>query len=241
MAARLHSVLRLGSTVSSGVLFNIFRAEQLPFQTWHKSLHLVKPISSLFCTSADKSPFDNTERYKEKPWEYFESEEYTEKYGNRPIWADYRRNHKGGIPPQKTRKTCIRGNKISGNPCPVCRDPKIIVDYRNIKLLDQFISSHTGVVHDTTKTGLCRKQQKSLVKEIEKARGHGLIPYQVPFVEFRIENYTNLHSAVNKTPSAPGVNESTSWYFWYDWNEPPEKEIAKLHKIYHKYVKDTSN
>ncbi|XP_051776657.1 28S ribosomal protein S18b, mitochondrial isoform X3 [Erpetoichthys calabaricus] len=167
--------------------------------------------------------------------------EYTEKYGNRPIWADYRRNHKGGIPPQKTRKTCIRGNKISGNPCPVCRDPKIIVDYRNIKLLDQFISSHTGVVHDTTKTGLCRKQQKSLVKEIEKARGHGLIPYQVPFVEFRIENYTNLHSAVNKTPSAPGVNESTSWYFWYDWNEPPEKEIAKLHKIYHKYVKDTSN
>lgn len=33
--------------------------------------------------------------------------EYAEKYGTSPVWAGYRRNHKGGIPPQKTRKTCI--------------------------------------------------------------------------------------------------------------------------------------
>lgn len=33
--------------------------------------------------------------------------EYTERYGTRPVWADYRRNHKGAIPPQKTRRTCI--------------------------------------------------------------------------------------------------------------------------------------
>lgn len=33
--------------------------------------------------------------------------EYIERYGTNPVWAGYRRNHKGGIPPQKTRKTCI--------------------------------------------------------------------------------------------------------------------------------------
>lgn len=28
-------------------------------------------------------------------------------YGNHPVWKEYRRNHKGSIPPSKTRKTCI--------------------------------------------------------------------------------------------------------------------------------------
>lgn len=111
--------------------------------------------------------------------------EYLERYRTEPVWSGYRRNHKGGIPPQKTRKTCIvrvsncfcvpddgtelklgvcvwlspvserssrwrwlrlesvqrlslnaavvspqRGDKISGNPCPVCRDPNIIVHYQ---------------------------------------------------------------------------------------------------------------
>lgn len=74
-------------------------------------------------------------RYKDRPWDYPESEgilrihegeafscsdiccdlpmtqisstEYIERYGANPVWGDYRRNHKGGIPPQKTRKTCI--------------------------------------------------------------------------------------------------------------------------------------
>lgn len=79
--------------------------------------------------------------------------EYVERYGSSAVWTGYRRNHKGGIPPQKTRKTCIvpfllhrtdffmlcylsnqnsvfvfqRGDKICGNPCPICRDPNIIV------------------------------------------------------------------------------------------------------------------
>lgn len=70
--------------------------------------------------------------YKDRPWDYFTSEgtpmilyyhckvesciysilfypwtEYIERYGAMPVWTGYRRNHKGGIPPQKTRKTCI--------------------------------------------------------------------------------------------------------------------------------------
>lgn len=107
--------------------------------------------------------------------------EYAERYGPKRVWSDYRRNHKGGIPPQKTRKTCIvgilfcggtardglvligwkfafvkfgrkwmhrvygstrsclaacdvfllqRGNKTCGNPCPICRDSKIVIHYK---------------------------------------------------------------------------------------------------------------
>uniref|UniRef100_A0AAZ3RVR5 Uncharacterized protein n=1 Tax=Oncorhynchus tshawytscha TaxID=74940 RepID=A0AAZ3RVR5_ONCTS len=46
--------------------------------------------------------------YKDRPWGYLESEEYIEHYGISPVWSNYRRNQKGGIPPQKTRNTCIR-------------------------------------------------------------------------------------------------------------------------------------
>uniref|UniRef100_A0A8C7BW02 Mitochondrial ribosomal protein S18B n=1 Tax=Neovison vison TaxID=452646 RepID=A0A8C7BW02_NEOVI len=68
--------------------------------------------------------------YKNEPWKYLDSEEYQNRYGSRPVWADYRRNHKGGIPPQRTRKTCIRRDKVAGNPCPICRDHKLHVDFR---------------------------------------------------------------------------------------------------------------
>jgi len=32
---------------------------------------------------------------------------YKETYSNKPVWTEYRRNHKGAFPPRKTRKTCI--------------------------------------------------------------------------------------------------------------------------------------
>lgn len=32
---------------------------------------------------------------------------YKECYGDEPVWKQYRRNHKGLIPPEKTRKACI--------------------------------------------------------------------------------------------------------------------------------------
>ncbi|MEE6515825.1 hypothetical protein FKM82_024903 [Ascaphus truei] len=64
----------------------------------------VTPLRSL-CTQSD--PFDTASRYKDQPWEYLASEEYLERYGQAAVWVGYRRNHKGAIPPQKTRKTCI--------------------------------------------------------------------------------------------------------------------------------------
>lgn len=174
-------------------------------------------------------------RYKDHPWEYLDSEEYTDRYGSSPVWTGYRRNHKGGIPPQKTRKTCIRGEKICGNPCPICRDPNIIIHHQNVKLLQQFISPHTGQVFDPTRTGVCMRQHKKLNQAIDMARDHGLLPFQIPYAEVLEEDYSNSHDAVGSTP--PPLTSSDSWYTWYDEITPNEKEVSKVRKTYKAYLK----
>jgi len=37
---------------------------------------------------------------------------YKSTYGDNPVWKEYRRNHKGSIPPRKTRKMCIVSCKL---------------------------------------------------------------------------------------------------------------------------------
>uniref|UniRef100_A0A5F9CI05 Small ribosomal subunit protein mS40 n=1 Tax=Oryctolagus cuniculus TaxID=9986 RepID=A0A5F9CI05_RABIT len=144
-------------------LFRSAYGVQVPFQT--------------LCTKAppekDSLPTGPISPYKDEPWKYLDSEEYQNRYGSRPVWADYRRNHKGGVPPQRTRKTCIRKDKIAGNPCPICRDHKLHVDFRNVKLLEQFVCAHTGIIFHAPYTGVCMKQHKKLTQAIQKARDHG--------------------------------------------------------------------
>ncbi|XP_020781575.1 28S ribosomal protein S18b, mitochondrial isoform X2 [Boleophthalmus pectinirostris] len=176
-------------------------------------------------------------RYKEKPWEYLESEEYIEKYGSSPVWTGYRRNHKGGIPPQKTRKTCIRGDKICGNPCPICRDVNIIIHPQNVKLLEQFISPYTGIIYDPTKTGVCMKQQKKLTEAIDASRDHGFLPFQIPYVDFTKEDYSNSHDAVGATPPPASLTAGESWYKWYGEITPDESEVTKVKRKYKAYLK----
>ncbi|XP_034017240.1 28S ribosomal protein S18b, mitochondrial [Thalassophryne amazonica] len=193
--------------------------------------------SHLFCTAAPVKDKDPGSRYKDAPWDYLESEEYISRYGTNPAWTGYRRNHKGGIPPQKTRKTCIRGEKICGNPCPVCRDPNIIIHHQNVKLLQQFISPHTGMVFDATQTGVCRKQQKKLNEAINLARDQGLLPFQIPHVDFSGVDYSNSHDAVGSTPPPSFMTSGETWYKWYGEITPDEEEVAKVRKLYKPYLK----
>ncbi|XP_063041965.1 28S ribosomal protein S18b, mitochondrial [Engraulis encrasicolus] len=198
-------------------------------------------VNRQFCTpaSSEKNVADTLDalsRYKDRPWEYLESEEYIERYGTKPVWSDYRRNHKGGVPPQKTRKTCIRGDKICGNPCPICRDPNVIIHYQNVKLLQQFVSPYTGLVLDPTRTGVCMRQQKHLNKAVESARDHGLMSLQVPHVDFSGQDYSNSHGAVGSTPPAP-VQTGEPWYNWYGALNPDEREVARVKKVYKNYLK----
>ncbi|XP_075439664.1 small ribosomal subunit protein mS40 [Ascaphus truei] len=190
----------------------------------------VTPLRSL-CTQSD--PFDTASRYKDQPWEYLASEEYLERYGQAAVWVGYRRNHKGAIPPQKTRKTCIRGGKVCGNPCPICRDQKLGLHYRNVKLLQQFISPHTGTVYDPTRTGVCQKQQKILAKTIEQSKDHGFLSTPLSHVDLPCEDYSNTHGAVARTLPPP----SGPWYSWYEWQEPPARELARVRKLYAPFQK----
>ncbi|XP_015976148.2 28S ribosomal protein S18b, mitochondrial isoform X4 [Rousettus aegyptiacus] len=157
-------------------VFNAPLLRHFPRLSSIRSAYGVQVFLQTLCTETppeDSSlPLFPVSPYKDEPWKYLDSEEYQTRYGSRPVWADYRRNHKGGIPPQRTRKTCIhffftglgtsspasffslqRKNKVAGNPCPICRDHKLHVDFRNVKLLGQFVCAHTGVIFHAPYTG----------------------------------------------------------------------------------------
>ncbi|RXN12527.1 28S ribosomal mitochondrial-like isoform X2 [Labeo rohita] len=130
-----------------------------------------------------------------------------------------------------------RGDKICGNPCPICRDPNIIVHYKNVNLLQQFISPQTGIVYDPTRTGVCMKQQKLLNKAIETARDCGLLSAQLPHVDYSKEDYSNTHGAVAPTPAPFSLSSGELWYPWYGSIKPDERELARVKRIYKDYLK----
>ncbi|XP_047365336.1 28S ribosomal protein S18b, mitochondrial [Vespa velutina] len=124
--------------------------------------------------------------------EYMLSNAYKQTYGDEPVWTKYRRNHIGQIPPRKTRKTCIRGGIIScGNPCPICRDEYLILDYRNVKLLEQFISIYTGEVLHYRKTGICQRRYKQLHVAVLKAKEYGTLTFDVPLRKYDYSEWYN--------------------------------------------------
>ncbi|KAK0142357.1 28S ribosomal protein S18b, mitochondrial [Merluccius polli] len=275
MAAPIQGIGKFLCRISTPVLRSLLLQKpcsQKPVQLWSRSGSAFAPRRQSFCTALSikdatgDTPNQAAVRYKDTPWDYLESEEYIERYGTNPVWADYRRNHKGGIPPQKTRKTCIasvfcyvwlccmrgrlnvchvlinfflyqRGDKICGNPCPICRDPNVIIHHQNVKLLQQFINPYSGTVYDPTRTGVCMKQQKVLNEAVNMARDHGLLPFQIPHVEFMTENFSNSHDAVGSTPTSKCLTSGKPWYIWYGKMVPDEKEVAKVKKIYKAYLK----
>uniref|UniRef100_A0A4W5NN61 Mitochondrial ribosomal protein S18B n=1 Tax=Hucho hucho TaxID=62062 RepID=A0A4W5NN61_9TELE len=150
-----------------------------------------------------------------------------ERYGTSPVWSDYRRHHKGGIPPQKTRKTCIVGvTEICGQPqIPRCLQWTIVF-LQNVKLLQQFISPYTGVVYDPTRTGkMCQKQKNTKILSIFPGR----LPFQVPHLDS-----SNSHDAVDSAPPPPTM---TPWHRWYHTIQPEETEVAQVKKTNKAYLK----
>lgn len=167
----------------------------------NKTLPDLRSSVRFYCSSTDNGLNESDEqpavdptkdRTKVIPVEqslrYLASKAYMHTYGENPVWLLYRRNHKGGIPPRKTRKSCVRNGMIStGNPCPICRDEYLVLDHRNTKLLQQFISNYTGQILQPSKTGLCQKKHKELLVAIERAWDQGLLTYDVPF---RVYDYS---------------------------------------------------
>jgi small subunit ribosomal protein S18b len=121
---------------------------------------------------------------------YLQSKAYKVTYGDALVWQPYRRNHKGQRPPEKTRKTCIRGDVIAtGNPCPICRDEYLVLHPANVQLLKQFISPFTGEVESYQKTGLCQRQHKNLLIAVQQAWDLGYLDMPLPFRQFDYQEY----------------------------------------------------
>jgi len=60
----------------------------------------------------------------------------------------------------------------------------ITPNYKNLRLLSQFVSSYTGKVYGRHITGLCLRKQEQVEAEIVKARTVGLMPHVIKNVKF---------------------------------------------------------
>ncbi|XP_044756706.1 28S ribosomal protein S18c, mitochondrial [Coccinella septempunctata] len=67
--------------------------------------------------------------------------------------------------------------------CILCRTG-VPVDYKNVKLLSQFQSSYTGRIYGRHITGLCKKQQEIVEREIIKAQTAGLMASYLKHPDF---------------------------------------------------------
>ncbi|TNN10890.1 28S ribosomal protein S18b [Schistosoma japonicum] len=139
------------------------------------------------------------ENYKYKPYkqadlatsiEYFNSDVFRNTYKGKPVWFYYRRNYGGHFPPSVTRKSCVHlGKLVSSNPCPICRDEYLVLHHQHIELLKHFINPDSFEIYPSSKTGICRRQEKILQQEVEKARDLGYIQIWLPFYLYNYNDY----------------------------------------------------
>jgi len=139
-------------------------------------------------TSLKGTPYTVTDI--ETSLRYMESDAYKTVYGKEPVWKNYVRNRTNQRFPHYTRDFCAEeGLYIRGNPCPICRDEYLLLDYRNIKLLKQFVNGHTGEVEPVIKTSICQAQLRNLRVALRKAYDFGLMTYEVPFRTYDYRDY----------------------------------------------------
>ena len=62
--------------------------------------------------------------------------------------------------------------------CKFCANKDIVIDYKNVDLLKQFISD-VGKIEPARITGTCAKHQRKLTTEIKRARQMALIAFVI--------------------------------------------------------------
>lgn len=120
------------------------------------------------------------------PWEvslqYMESSAYQETYGKYKVWQLYRRQNPGPMDrvPMFNRNSCVTKGWINNHsPCPICRDRYLVLHYKNIKLINQFIHPFSGMVYECRKTSLCQMQHENLLIAIHMAKDYGTISFPI--------------------------------------------------------------
>ncbi|XP_062503545.1 small ribosomal subunit protein bS18-like [Corticium candelabrum] len=57
-------------------------------------------------------------------------------------------------------------------------------DYRNVRLLSQFVSPMTGMILGRKITGLCGRRQRQLTSQIKRSRWMGLMPFTTKMPQY---------------------------------------------------------
>jgi len=84
------------------------------------------------------------------------------------------------------------GTYSHNHPCPLCRDWKLLVNYKNVELLKQFIDKSTGYMYPSTATSICEFQQARVAQAIDAARQLGTLEYptvDLGFSEWDVDDY----------------------------------------------------
>uniref|UniRef100_A0A8C7G448 Uncharacterized protein n=1 Tax=Oncorhynchus kisutch TaxID=8019 RepID=A0A8C7G448_ONCKI len=160
--------------------------KRLPVRRWTQAVFPSVKSSLSLCTA-------------DRTWGYLESEEH---YGTSPVWSNYRRNQKGGIPPQKTRNTCIVDT---------------IIHYQVWSLtFTHGIYTYTIIMRDVKLD----------------AMDHWLLPFQVPHVDFSGEDYSNSHDAVGSAPLPPTMTPWYRWYHTIQPDETEVAQVKKTNEAH---------
>ena len=131
------------------------------------------------------------------PWQtsirYMESKAYKEAYGEYLIWQLFRRNFPGQFwnIPANSRVSCVGDDGFIkyGQACPICRDEYLVLHYKNVKLLKQFINPYTGKVLPPNKTNLCQVKHEELLIALLQAKDYGSMSFHIPFREYDYRDY----------------------------------------------------
>lgn len=190
----LNAIHRIGAFARTNVTHKLNSARSITSSFPHSN-----NTEEEIATEAENSTVDKSVNVARRPKvsaetsiNYMNSNAYKQTYGDNPVWKLYKRNHKGQIPPKKTRRTCIRYGVIStGNPCPICRDEYLVLDYKNVQLLEQFINKYNGETLSYSQTGICQRKHKELLIALVKAKDYGTITFDVPIRQY---NYSEWKS-----------------------------------------------
>eukprot|EP01135_Chromosphaera_perkinsii_P008212 Nk52_evm1s1181 gene=Nk52_evmTU1s1181 len=70
--------------------------------------------------------------------------------------------------------------------CPICSNGVTEIDWRDVRLLSQFVTDSSGSILPRRKTGVCARYQNKLRKAIKRARHAGIMPntYKLPEYKF---------------------------------------------------------
>jgi small subunit ribosomal protein S18 len=74
------------------------------------------------------------------------------------------------------KEKMTRASKFKKKICRFCNDAKVVIDYKNKDLLEDFITDR-GKILPRRVTGTCAKHQRDVAREVKRARIIAIIPF----------------------------------------------------------------